>query len=156
MRRRFLAVAVMILVTAILCVGGFAQQKKKSDFYVPTADEEIWGTWVNPEHSGGPFYPQKVVNHYWGSIDIYMKATDPAPMFKGAHTLVEKWKDRDGNIWYKLYWRDSSGPALYFEIDRISKDGRVFEFCFDMSDFPTEQDLKSKNPRKTYRVFYRQ
>jgi hypothetical protein len=156
MRAKFLAAGVVVLLATVVSAGSYAQSKKKLDFYVPSYDEEIWGTWVNTAHSGGPYFPQKVVNNYWGSIDIFMKATDPAPSFRGAHTLVEKWKDREGNIWYKLYWRDNGGPSIYYEIDRISNNGSTFEFCFDTREFPMEDDLKSKNLSKQYRVFYRQ
>jgi hypothetical protein len=109
MKTKVLAASTVLLFILFLVAGSFAEEKKKFTFFVPEYDEEIWGTWVNMDNLGYGSHPQKVVNYYWGSYDIFMKATDINPAFKGAMILVEKWTDKEGNIWYEAYWRENWG-----------------------------------------------
>jgi len=154
--KRAVQVASMILLVAVsLAVGSCARDKSKFGFYVPKANEEIYGTWANMDY-GREMYPQKIINYHWGSYDLFLKATDVTPTNKGANTIVAKWVDKEGNTWFKTYYREDWTRDVFFELDRISNKGSVWEFCFDQYDFPKEDDIKSKNGEKNFRVFYRQ
>jgi len=44
----------------------------------------------------------------------------------------------------------------FFALEKISKDGNVKEFVWRYNNFPSEDDLNSKNLDVHYRIFYRQ
>ena len=155
MKTKILILCVVFLVTIFLGVGSAAAEKKKFDFYVPTAKEEISGTWVNMDY-GLRMFPQKIVNYHWGAYELFLKATDTNPFCKGANTIVAKWVDKEGNTWTKMYYREDWTTDVFFELDRFSNNGTVWEFCFNQSNFPTEDDVKSKKETANYRIFYRQ
>ena len=155
MKKRASIPCLILIFSTILIVGIAAKKKDKFDFYVPTSDELITGTWVNMEY-GVSNHPQKVVCYHWGSYDIFMRATDTNPSYKGANTIVAKWVDKEGNTWTKMYWRENWTTTVHFELDRFSKNGTVYELCYDPFDFPTEDDVKSKNLAKNYKIFFRQ
>ena len=75
---------------------------------------------------------------------------------QGGKYNSAKWVDEEGNTWYKTYYREDWTKDVFFKLDRISNNGTVWEFCFDLFDFPTEDDLKSKNQMMNYRIFFRQ
>ena len=155
MKKKVLVTWTVFVFTILLVVGSAAKKKDKFDFYVPTAKEEISGTWVNMDY-GRQMYPQKIVNYYWGSYDLFLKTADTNPTNKGANTIVAKWVDKEGNTWFKQYYREDWTPDIYFELDRISNNGTVWEYCFNLYNFPTEDDVKSKNATQNYRIYHRQ
>ena len=66
--------------------------------YVAKPNEEIYGTWANEKAR-----PQKVVVDQTGS-KWYEHSSDPDPYYVfGAAEVESKWKDAEGNIWYKRF-----------------------------------------------------
>jgi hypothetical protein len=154
MKRGFyLTIFIMLLMTPLACLRSFGDDKEKYGFYVPKKDEEIYGTWVNMTYPGDSRqYPQKIVLHYWGEWEEYRDATQDT-FLSGTFVLVDRWTDSEGNIWYKDYVWARNGLHPNFELDKISKDGTVWEYVFASHDFPTADNMNSKNPY--YRVYYR-
>ena len=142
------AILFLILISPILL---FSQQP-----YVATENEELYGTWVNTEYPGRPFKFQKIVYRPDGTYEIYLFAKDASPLHTGVFRIVEKWTDSARDIFYKEHFSvpDHAGDAL----DRISKDGTVFETLFYRSGykprFPTKID--PNDVIGFYLIYYRQ
>lgn len=68
--------------------------------YVPTEDEEIYGTGINRTYKSGMgvsywgWYPQKIVLKPDGLIETYSGANDIAH-FTGRYIVMDKWTDAD-------------------------------------------------------------
>jgi hypothetical protein len=126
-------------------------------FYVPAADEPLFGTWVNPKLTNKSWYP-KVIIHPWGLYEVFGSPSDEAYDWRGTATIVEKWTDAQGNTWYKQFVRCSlknfySGHC--FELDRISPDGGTLECIFGNLAWP---DVSEMDPaaNSTYAKYRRQ
>jgi hypothetical protein len=122
-------------------------------FRLPKYNEPIYGTWINEEYEVKVYEDQKLVYYNWGYAEEYHRVSDKNTSNKFTYTLVEKWEDADGNVWYKEL-DQTQGGKLWYLIDRISKDGTTLESAMGYSDFPKESDL---NPSTAgYRIYHRQ
>jgi len=127
---------------------GYAEEEKA---YVPKDDEELYGTWVNEDYSGGLSGSQKRSINPDGTCEIFMKVTDTTlESWKGRFTIIDKWTDSQGSIWYKIHYEITSGPTDY-SLARISSSGSVYEEVNSKADYPTEMDTG----HYTYRIYYR-
>ena len=151
MKKNMVLFVLMFLVTAFICLNIFGDGKEKYGFYVPNDNEELYGTWVNTTYTGIGEYPQKIDMYDWGYWEVYVKVTDTFPI-NGTFIIVDKWTDLEGTIWYKEYVRMRHYMYATFELDRISKNGTVWEYVFGYNDFPTADNMNSKNPY--YRIYY--
>ena len=156
MKMKALVCGVVFIVVVFVGVCSFAAEKEKFGFYVPSPREVFFGTWVNKEYSGGSFMPQKFVDYRWGSYEVYMLAIHKTPDFVGSSIIVDKWSDAEGNIWYKVYSRENWTTEAFFALEKFSEDGKVKEFVWSYYDFPSEDDLNSKNDDSHYHIYYRQ
>jgi beta-lactamase regulating signal transducer with metallopeptidase domain len=157
MKRNMTIGVLTFLFAAIIGLGGFATDTTKHGFYIPEAKEEIAGTWINTSYSGNLPMFQKLVSHSWGYYEIFAHETDERPTVRGTMVLTDKWTDTEGNIWYKLYFRENmESYFVRFQLARISENGKVWEFVHSTADFPAEDDLISKRKGKKYHIYYRQ
>ena len=156
MKTKTLLYALAFLVVVLAGMGSFAADKNKYGFIEPSPYEENIGTWVNTEYSGGSYMPQKFVDYYWGGYDIYMLATNKTPDYRGCGIIVDKWKDAAGNTWYKKYNLEDWTTNAIWAIVKVSKDGKVKEFVWQYFDFPSENDMNSKNTAMHYHIYYKQ
>jgi len=119
--------------------------------YDPSEKEEIYGTWINPEY-GGNWAPQKLIMYPNGTWKRFLSRHDLAPGFTGSFTLIDKWTDSEGNIWYKMFWNLGNIEWEMYEIVRISNSGKTLEYVFSEIDFPI--GITTDHPN--YRIYYRQ
>jgi len=155
MRTRTL-VSILILVLAVLIVVGSCATGKKA--YVAKEDEELYGTWVNPEYDGGIYYAKYVIKPD-GTWDEYAMSNSNSPVGVGEYTITDKWTDSEGNKWYKnisTFFDDESikNPDTYYYLCKIDKTGNVHEMLWSSIDYPTEFDPDGL--RYNYRIHYRQ
>jgi hypothetical protein len=152
MKIRWVPLVLSVLTCSVLLLGGCGPGK-----YVPKANEEIYGTWTNPESA-----QQKVVISPSGWL-IYAYTDDASEIWGGTGQIVQKWTDSQGVIWYKTFSTITSGygggrggrsQSLY----RLSKGGTVMEAQeavvsdFDPKQFPAKIDPKD---RDNYRIYFR-
>ena len=71
--------------------------------YVPKANEEIYGTWINE----GIRYQKLVLSA--GADKEYFNVADAEPDMQATEQISTKWIDGDGNIWYKTFELFTSG-----------------------------------------------
>ncbi|MGQ9616770.1 MAG: hypothetical protein ACUVWJ_10285 [Spirochaetota bacterium] len=128
----------------------------KRNYYLPVKAEELEGTWIA---KSDPFTKteQKFVYYWWGYFEIYRFADDKKPWGRGTSTIVDKWIDNEGAIWYKEFCRmDWSSRTIIFRLIKLSDNARKWESVQSTIDLPTQQDLTAKDHGgKEYRVFYR-
>jgi hypothetical protein len=117
--------------------------------YVAKANEEIYGTWTSTQRS-----PHKLVMLSDGTWEEYIYESDAAPTYKGTYQIIDKWKDAEGNVWYKEFVKltfPTGTKEMTQELDRIDRLGHVWEFDFDYVshydplNFPKEINPKGYN-----------
>ena len=151
----FLGLLACLLASVLL--GGCGSGK-----YVETPNEELYGTWTNESYSGliseKDYTPQKTVTAR-GTYSDYRMLTDHGPGFMGKEEVTSKWKDSEGNIWYKINMSGSTGDSTFKwqSLQKLSKSATVREFAtiqvgaFSPTNFPTKVDPGNPN----YRIYYR-
>ena len=112
--------------------------------YKATDNEELFGTWVNMNYTGGS--PAQMIIIKLGEEEAYSSANDTEPMFTAENLISHKWTDAKGNIWYKYRYRGNLEGG--FVLSRISESGKMMEFVFSQWEYPTEIDISSEYYRK--------
>jgi hypothetical protein len=150
--------AVSLFFTVFSLTAARAESKKDPwrSFYIPSKVEELEGTWL---FKNDPMAKteQKLVYYWWGYFETFRFADDKQPFVRGTSTIVDKWVDDEGAVWYKEFCRvDWSSRTFFFRLIRISDDARKWESVQSTIDFPSPEDLSADDHReKGYRVFYR-
>jgi hypothetical protein len=140
-------VSILILVLAVLIIAGSCTTGNKA--YKKAFKEEVVGTWINTDYENNN-YDAKVVIKPDGMYEGFHNAQDEDFGF-GKITIIDRWTDSEGNIFYKavvdiISWTNS------YELWKLSKSGTVFEYVWSYTEYPTEI-----NPNDTgYRILYRQ
>ena len=105
--------------------------------YVPTANEEFYGTWINDKTINAG-HIQKKISTPGGNKD-YLEVSDSVPVFEDEQQVYAKWTDTEGNIWYKIFGTVKAGAykgTKWQELDKLSKSATVWEYVFAIvSDF---------------------
>jgi hypothetical protein len=148
-----ITVSLMILIT----LGSCGQGK-----YVEKSNEELYGTWTNESYKGislGSYYkPQKVVITP-GTYSDYQVLTDTNQAASGKEEVTSKWKDSEGNIWYKVRGSGSVG-SYHFKfqsLHKLSKSATVRELVSILVDEygPNSYPTKIDSQDNSYRIYYR-
>ena len=153
------AVFLLSLVLAACATTGAASGVSPAQkyFYVPAVGEEFFGTWVNPELRS-PVYARKLRCYACGLIEWYNEVDGTVYDGRGTSTVVEKWTDETGNIWYRNFERwaleDAYGSTVY-NLLRVSSDGQTLEFVWAGTGWPNPADL-DPDQNTTYVKYRRQ
>ncbi len=157
--RAQMALSVTLILPVLALLGGYCYGQN----YVPTAHEEIYGTWINQE-SPNPkkpfFHPQKVIVAADGYQEYYFNTTGSA--VQGTVEIDRKWTDTEGNIWYECQHTVTAPGDIkgqkWQELVKLSKSATVRESVFSVvigdfsaSSYPTKIDPNEP----TYNIFYR-
>ena len=119
---------------------------------VMAESEEICCTWVNPNYtSANP--PQKEIRNIDGTFANYITLDATDPLRRGTFTIFKKWKDAEGNIWYRIK-RQGSGGAVQYELAKISANGKTLEVVIRNEDFPSRLNPALGSYRR-YTRYYR-
>ena len=127
--------------------------------YVPTDNEEIYGTGINHTYKSGMgvsywgWFVQKIVFTPGGIVESYAGANDIA-YHTGTYSIIDKWTDSDGNTCYKVItvWGDKTyGQTTLYELHRISKTESTWEYITSLNDFPAAMDTEHRE----YHIYYR-
>ncbi len=151
----------VFLIMAVLIIAGSCATGKKA--YEAKEDEELFGTWVNLEELrraeeteyDDRGQARKIVFHPDGTLDFYWTSTSTRKG-DGTFSIIEKWTDDEGNIWYKSIQKVPSLNMIAHALTKISNSGNTMESSFKTSgEFPTlldPNDLRVSN----YEIYYRQ
>jgi hypothetical protein len=142
-----------ILLTIALILVSCATTKKaifEEDFY------KHWiGTWVNTDLRGCIFRPHKIICHADGEIDAYYVITDAKNTDTREFTLIDSWKDTEGNIYYQATEIYPGLPKPAQVLGKISALNNTSEKIFYFEPEPIEE-WDPNNPRCIYVLYYRQ
>ena len=135
-------IAVFAVFVALIQVGGWAQEK-----YVPKDNEELYGTWINEKMS-----VSKIVV-FPGGYREYLNVYDFEPARDITLEFASKWKDADGNVWFKAFGAITGGfneGVKFQEIYKISESGTKWELAFNVvADFGPDQYPTRIDPKKS-------
>lgn len=127
--------------------------------YVPKANEELYGTWMNEKTQNHDLI-QKIVYDASGWQE-YTKVSDSKALEGGTWSMDSKWTDVQGNIWYKVFCTFTTGWAAGMDVQvlyKLSNSATTLEWVYKMSSqssgisYPSKIDPTSD----TYHIFYRQ
>ena len=123
--------------------------------------KKSYGTWANEKNLADVFHGQKVIVTAEG-MKIYCKISDPDPRMTVSWEITGKWKDSEGNIWYKTREISTGGiyqGAKWQSLLKISKSGTVWEratILLETGSFNPAFYPKLIDPKAVYyRVLYR-
>ena len=156
MRVRTCLPGAALLLLAMIQIGGWAQEA-----VVPKGAEELFGTWANEKNLADVFHGQKVIVSADG-MKIFCKVSDPDPRMIVTWEITGKWKDSEGNVWYKTLGTSTGGiyqGAKWQSLEKISKSGTVWErasILLETGRFNPAFYPKTIDPKGVYyRVLYR-
>ena len=126
------------------------------DTYVPTPDEEFYGTWTS--EAG---FPPRMIESADGMFNEYYPASNTKPFRGGTAEIARKWTGSDGGIYYYVLYTNTFGTEKGRKtawLCRVSESGKVLEMMWhsvgltlDPAKMPTEIDPKDSH----YRVYSR-
>jgi hypothetical protein len=148
--------ALFFTVFSLSAVRAERKKEPSRSYYLPSKTEELEGTW-KIENDPRAESEQKLVYYWWGYFETFRFANDKTPFTRGTSTIVDKWVDDEGALWYREFCRtDWTSRTIFFRLIRLSEDARKWESVQSTIDFPSPEDLSSDDRReKGYRVFYR-
>jgi hypothetical protein len=158
MKAKTLLPAAALLFTFFSLNAARADNKKDAQrgFYLPAKVEELEGTWVTRSQPGAKA-EEKLVYHWWGYFETFRFADDKIPFARGTSTIVDKWVDDEGSIWYRELCRfDWVSRTVFFRLIKLGDDARMWESVQSTIDFPSPKDLAAADRlQKGYRTFHR-
>ena len=132
--RTILVLSAALLVSML--VGGCGSGK-----YVPKANEDLYGTWVNQA------YPEKKMVITPGGFKTYLSVTDTTVVHEGKEQIEGKTVSSNGTVSYKTFGEFTSGPytGIKFQwVRKVEKSGTVLEYVerpvaeYDPKNYSTE------------------
>ena len=126
------------------------EQTAASQPYVPAPNEELYGTWTNEKYGGDELHPQEVVITSETYAEYWHTASNLPPNVSKLW-IVDKWRDSDGNIWYKVNTLETKSGYKAQGIFKLSNQGTVMESIivtlpfgsgYDPSQYPREIDKR--------------
>ena len=125
----------MLSATLLLIAGAVANGD--------TANEEIYGTWVNSRYPKGKtetWFPQKIVIKPGGLYEFYSGKMDLVPGSMSTFVFTSKWTDREGIVWYRMIWKWKGVGDPRYELGKIDALGLTWEFINSYGDYPAVID----------------
>ena len=130
-------------------------------------DQSFYGIWINTDYvrdyyKGIKIGDYKIIQNPSGAWISYFRVDNTTPYCAGDRSVVEKWSDYEGNIWYKTMGTNLAGglsgyrfgPFTYNELHRVSSSGDVWEYVAKPAHLGWPTEIDPKNPE--YRIYYRQ
>ena len=125
--------SILCFVLAVLFITGSGATEKNA--YVATDKEELYGTWVNLD-----ILVQKKIIYPDGKDETFYSKSAVNPFVTGQITIIKKWTDRKGDIYYHCTWSSNVEPSTQYWLIRISDSGNVVEIVSSPIDFPNKVD----------------
>ena len=115
---RVLLVCLACLAPLLAVTGGTRPSATKPD-------DPLLGSWINPEHEGPNSYTSRFVIYPDGKELEYLKIRDTEPVWQSMFTVQEKWKDPQGNHWYKVHWNGNWYRPPKTNVNQCSQEGYI-------------------------------
>lgn len=115
-------------------------------FLARAGPDEICCRWVNPAYTSQE-PPQMEIRNADGTFADYADRENTDPLRRGTFTIMKKWQDDAGNIWYRIK-RQSGGEDTRYELAKISDGGQTLELVIQHDDFPSVLDPANASYRR--------
>ena len=115
-------------------------------FLAQADSDEICCTWVNPSYTSHT-PPQIQIRNADGTFADYADRESTDPLRRGTFTIMKKWRDDAGNIWYRIKRQTGSDEPRY-ELAKISDGGQTLELVIRHDDFPSVLDPANEGYRR--------
>ncbi len=120
--------------------------------------EELYGTWVNTDYnavSGVAAKKTFAPDETWANY----KRIDTNVWQSGKFTITHRWRDHEGNIWYKLVALHPRTGNYYF-LAKVTNSGTTSECASSIFDYPATLEsnscVGSHELIAEYSIYYRQ
>ena len=120
--------SLILSVTFVAFVAGALAQESG---YIVQDNEELYGMWINLSKSQGA---QKQIFKSDGTIEFSSGATN----WRARYLITGKWKDSQGNIFYRYHFVDDLWGLEGYELAKISNYRNTLETLRDSEAYPTE------------------
>jgi hypothetical protein len=99
--------------------------------------------------------PFQEVVRFPGGFKDYVAVSDTVPVAEGTEQIIERWKDSQGNSWYKT--QAVQNTSKYLTLQKISRSGTLLEFAAnEVADFFSRDFPAGISPTSgAYRIYYR-
>jgi hypothetical protein len=154
MRARKLVLNLILVLAVLIIVGNCATSKK-----VLSTDnnDELVGTWVNPEYENRVKVSPKIIFTVDGTILYYGSIDDKGAPLEGKITEIgEKWMERDGSIFYKFIEKIERYGITNYTLLELSPDRSFIELVFRANPREYPSEIDPENSKLYYRIYYRQ
>jgi len=144
-------VLILFLVLGVLIVAGSCATRK-----IAISDEDLsnayTGTWINSETT---YEAAKIVYFPDGSFNRYVSIHTDYASCKVNNTIINKWKDSNGNIFFESKWECVTHGHNGYNLVKISDSGDTLEMLLTLHDLRVEE-WEPDNLDYTYYIYYRQ
>ena len=126
--------SLLALILSITLVAFTAGALAGERGYIVQDNEELYGVWINLDKSKPG---QKQIFKSDGTIEFSSGATK----WKARYLITGKWKDSQGNIFYRYHCvaNGSQGGGLeIYVLAKISNSGNTLETLHDTETYPTD------------------
>jgi hypothetical protein len=113
--------------------------------------QECWGIWTNEQYNLKPNKAAKIIYFPDMTYAAYDCDFTNKPRWRGTISVIDKWKDEQGNCWYKITTNQLKLDVIVYELWKISEAGTVFEGVWNIGIIPNHIDPSFES----YTVYYR-
>jgi hypothetical protein len=143
--RTLIFISILVSVALISIAGKSLKEISKEE-----AMKYYCNTWINPA-----YYEDRRLSGMWimnvdGTFESYKKETSEVVSWRGKFEIEESWTDKEDNIWVKTKSTIYIGQVVWYNLERISDDGKTLESVGSTTKYPTEIDPTAD----TYTIYY--
>jgi len=131
----------------VLALSGCATWQDTHKLYA----EECFGIWVNGSYNSEEKRAAKIIYHPDMTWAAYKTDSSSQPRWRGTISIVEKWRDKHGNLWYKITTNQIGIDIIVYELWKINKSATIIEGTWGAEYIPREIDPASESYTKYYR-----
>lgn len=147
-------VSILILVLAVIIIDGSCATRKKA-----VSDEDLsrayTGTWINKDYKYEWWRVEKIVLFADGTYERYFSIDSYDVFAQGKNTIIDKWKDSNGSIWYECHWECFTHGNSGYRLTKISDSGNTIEMLAVVGELRFEEWDPDSYPT-LYSIYYRQ
>ena len=137
---------------AVLIIISSCVTQKKA--YVPKENEELYGTWINPDYNYSVNASAKFIVYSNGKMEMYSVDTYTTPKKQAEFAITNKWKDTQGNIWYTINFKNLEAKYWNYWLIKISNSEKTLELNDNPNEYPDKIDPNDRFSR--YGIYNRQ
>ncbi len=113
--------------------------------------EECFGIWVNCTYNSEDKRAAKIIYNPDMTWTAYKTDSSFQPRWRGTISIIEKWHDKQGNVWYKITTNQLGIDIIVYELWKINKSATIIEGTWGAACIPKEIDPSSES----YTIYYR-